>query len=221
MGMGGGVSRYAQHDGAAPTWYEASARTNPTWPALDGDARADVCVIGGGYTGLSCALHLAERGYRVVLLEARCIGNGASGRNGGQLGSGHRRDQFTLERELGEERARLLWSHRRGGQVARARSHCPARDRMRPQARHRHRRPPAAPRPRAGPRSGASPRALRLRPDPNYWIEWRCAAEVASEDFHGGLLDQGCGPPAPPRLCAGPRLGGGGSGCQKSAKGRL
>ena len=96
------AGRYAQHDGAAPTWYEASARTNPAWPALDGDKRADVCVIGGGYTGLSCALHLAERGYRPLLLEARRIGNGASGRNGGQLGSGHRRDQSTLERELGE-----------------------------------------------------------------------------------------------------------------------
>ena len=104
------ASRYAQHDGATPTWYEANARTNPAWPALDKDKRADVCVIGGGYTGLSCALHLAERGFRTMLLEARRIGNGASGRNGGQLGSGHRRDQFSLERELGEERARLLWS---------------------------------------------------------------------------------------------------------------
>ena len=104
------AGRYAQHDGAAPTWYETSARSHPAWPALDGDVRADVCVVGGGYTGLSCALHLAERGYRVVLLEARRIGNGASGRNGGQLGSGHRRDQATLERELGREQARLLWS---------------------------------------------------------------------------------------------------------------
>ena len=110
MGAAGRARRYAQHDGAAPTWYETSARTNPAWPALDGDVHADVCVIGGGYTGLSCALHLAERGYRTVLLEARRIGNGASGRNGGQLGNGHRRDQLTLERELGEERARLLWS---------------------------------------------------------------------------------------------------------------
>ena len=77
MGAAGRARRYAQHDGDRPTWYEASARTNPTWPPLNGDARADVCVIGGGYTGLFCALHLAERGYRVVLLEARRIGNGA------------------------------------------------------------------------------------------------------------------------------------------------
>ena len=110
MGVSGRAWRYAQHDGAPSTWYEASARTHPTWPALDGDRHTDVCVIGGGYTGLSCALHLAERGFDTLLLEARRVGNGASGRNGGQLGSGHRRDQFTLERELGEERAQLLWS---------------------------------------------------------------------------------------------------------------
>ena len=55
--------------------------------------RADVCIVGGGYTGLSSALHLAERGYDVVLLEARKPGWGASGRNGGQLCSGQRKDQ--------------------------------------------------------------------------------------------------------------------------------
>jgi len=78
-------------------------------PHLLGEVACDVCVIGGGFTGLSAALHLAERGYDVVLLEARRTGWGASGRNGGHLGSGHRQSQGELERLFGVERARALW----------------------------------------------------------------------------------------------------------------
>jgi gamma-glutamylputrescine oxidase len=61
------------------------------YPALNGDLVADVCVIGGGFTGVNTAIELAQRGLSVVLLEARRIGWGASGRNGGQLirGIGH------------------------------------------------------------------------------------------------------------------------------------
>ncbi len=76
---------------------------------LDGDRRADVCIVGGGYTGLSAALHLAQRGYEVALLEARKPGWGASGRNGGQLCSGQRKDQITLTEMVGEAAARQLW----------------------------------------------------------------------------------------------------------------
>src|SRR5690606_25958657 len=61
------------------------------------------------YTGLSAALHLAEAGMRVVLLEAQRVGWGASGRNGGQIGSGQRRDQAWLEARLGRARAHVLW----------------------------------------------------------------------------------------------------------------
>ena len=71
--------------------------------------RADVVVIGGGYTGLSAALTLAERGFDVALLEAHRVGWGASGRNGGQLGSGQRKEQPELERMLGKDKARALW----------------------------------------------------------------------------------------------------------------
>lgn len=71
------------------SYYEASANPRRDFPALSGDVTTDVCVIGGGYTGLSAALHLAERGYRVVLLEAERIGFGASGRNGGQITTGY------------------------------------------------------------------------------------------------------------------------------------
>ena len=192
MGVAGGVSRYAQHDGEAPTWYEASARSHPTWPSLDGDVRADVCVIGGGYTGLSCALHLAERGHRVVLLEARRIGNGASGRNGGQLGSGHRRDQPTLERELGEERARLLWSMAEEAKalvralIARHGIECDLKPGI----------SIAAHRPRHARALAHEAAHLNARYDyDRIEILDRAAlrAEVASEDFHGGLLDKGAG----------------------------
>jgi gamma-glutamylputrescine oxidase len=76
---------------------------------LKGARRADVCIVGGGYTGLSAALHLAERGLEVVLLEAHRVGFGASGRNGGQVGSGQRQDQDWLEHAAGREAARRMW----------------------------------------------------------------------------------------------------------------
>ena len=65
--------------------------------------------MGGGYTGLSAALHLAGRGLNVVLLEAHQVGFGASGRNGGQVGSGQRQDQDWLEQAVGAQHARRLW----------------------------------------------------------------------------------------------------------------
>ena len=92
------------------SWYAATATPLARFPALRGNVRADVCVIGGGYTGLSAALHLAGRGLSVVLLEAHRVGFGASGRNGGQLGSGQRLEQDALERMAGRDTARQLWS---------------------------------------------------------------------------------------------------------------
>ncbi len=91
------------------TYFAATARGDVEHPRLRGEVSCDVCVIGGGFTGLSAARHLAERGYDVVLLEARRAGWGASGRNGGQLGSGQRRSQDELERLVGPEDARRLW----------------------------------------------------------------------------------------------------------------
>jgi gamma-glutamylputrescine oxidase len=92
-----------------PSWYAATARELAPFPALAGEVEADVCVVGGGYTGLSAALHLAEAGFDVALVEAQRVGWGASGRNGGQVGSGQRRDQDWLEAHCGRERARALW----------------------------------------------------------------------------------------------------------------
>ena len=91
------------------SWYAASADRALAFPLLQGESTADVCIIGGGYTGLSTAIHLRERGYSVVLLEANKVGWGASGRNGGHVGMGQRADQDKLEDMLGMEHAQALW----------------------------------------------------------------------------------------------------------------
>lgn len=92
-----------------PSLYAATATPFAAQPPLRGAITADVCVIGAGYTGLSAALHLAQAGLRVVLLEAHRVGWGASGRNGGQVASDMRRDQDDLERMVGRGDARRLW----------------------------------------------------------------------------------------------------------------
>jgi len=93
----------------AASFYAATADEALAFPPLKGDTRADVAIIGGGYTGLSAALHLAERGIDVAVLEAQRVGWGASGRNGGQLHSGQRMDQDYLEKLVGLDAAMDLW----------------------------------------------------------------------------------------------------------------
>ncbi|KUJ84706.1 FAD-binding oxidoreductase [Microbulbifer flavimaris] len=102
----GTVSKLVGH---TDSYYAASANVAPVHPTLDGTEEADVCVIGAGYTGLSSALHLAERGYKVVVLEAERVGWGASGRNGGHVGVGQRKGQEDLEKMLGFDTAKQLW----------------------------------------------------------------------------------------------------------------
>ncbi len=91
------------------SWYAASAGAPCAFPSLKGSTETDVCIIGGGYTGLSSAIHLAERGYKVTVLEANRVGWGASGRNGGHVGTGQRADQSSLEKWVGRETAGSLW----------------------------------------------------------------------------------------------------------------
>ena len=93
----------------APSYYAATATEHAAAPPLTCDSSAHVCVIGGGFTGLAAALRLAERGIEVVLLEQSRLAWGASGRNGGQLHVGLRRDQEWLEKTLGGAHARKLW----------------------------------------------------------------------------------------------------------------
>jgi gamma-glutamylputrescine oxidase len=91
------------------SWYAASTNRQLAFPTLEDGIETDVCIIGGGYTGLSTAINLRLRGYRVVLLEANRVGWGASGRNGGQVGTGQRADQADLEHWVGMHRAKALW----------------------------------------------------------------------------------------------------------------
>ncbi len=85
------------------SYYAASANDTRLRPALREQISADICVIGAGYTGLSTALHLAESGFKVVVLEGSRIGFGASGRNGGQIVHSYSRDIDFIERHYGKE----------------------------------------------------------------------------------------------------------------------
>lgn len=90
-------------------FYTASAHPAPPRPALSGAAECDVCVVGGGIAGCSAALHLAERGYSVALLEEHRIGWGASGRSGAQALYGIASGQAALEELIGPADARAVW----------------------------------------------------------------------------------------------------------------
>jgi len=91
------------------SWYEDTAGERPTYPALDGSRSCDVVIVGGGFTGLSAAAHLARTGADVVLIEAHRLGDGASGRNGGQMGTGQRAWAEEMEAEYGLTRAKALF----------------------------------------------------------------------------------------------------------------
>lgn len=91
------------------SYYADTLAYQDTWPSLEGDHDCDVCVIGGGFTGISSALNLAEKGYRVTLLESHRMGWGASGRNGGQAGGMPRHDVEDLEKQLGLAVAKQQW----------------------------------------------------------------------------------------------------------------
>ena len=91
-----------------PSLWVATASPAVSYPPLEGEHRADVCIIGGGFTGLSAALHLAEAGASVTLLEAGDVGSGASGRNGGQVIPGLKLDPTDLEAALGPEQGARL-----------------------------------------------------------------------------------------------------------------
>ncbi len=93
----------------ARSYYAASAHPAPERTTLGHPIECDVCVVGGGIAGCSAALHLAERGYRVVLLEENRIGWGASGRSGAQAIYGLAAPQSKINRLVGPESARMIW----------------------------------------------------------------------------------------------------------------
>jgi glycine/D-amino acid oxidase-like deaminating enzyme len=96
------------------SYYAATLNERANYPRLEGEQEADICVVGAGFTGVATALTLAERGYRVALLESHRVGWGASGRNGGQLLSGIS-GEARLRRLYGPEIDDLLWTLRRRG----------------------------------------------------------------------------------------------------------
>lgn len=95
---------------ASRSYYSATANPAPSRPAAAGEISVDACVIGGGYTGLCAALHLAERGYDTVLLEAERVGFGASGRNGGQINTGLRKNPMDLVALFGRDMAKQMFA---------------------------------------------------------------------------------------------------------------
>jgi len=94
---------------AAESYYQATAQPWERRPPLAGEQTADVCVVGAGYTGLSTALELVDRGFSVAVLEAGQAGWGASGRNGGQVCTGPNGAMEKVERQLGKDDARIVW----------------------------------------------------------------------------------------------------------------
>ena len=100
---------FEQHDNEPINYYRNSIDNIIIPSNLETNLDTDICVVGGGLTGVLSSLNLSTKGYNVVLLEARKLGWGASGRNGGQLSVGLRKDQFYIEKLLGKKHAIELW----------------------------------------------------------------------------------------------------------------
>lgn len=99
------------------SYYAATVNEHTDYPALQGDHQTDICIVGGGFTGISTALTLAERGYSVIVIEANRVGWGASGRNGGQLICGIS-GEHKLAKMFGERVTDILWDmHWRGHHI--------------------------------------------------------------------------------------------------------
>ena len=102
----------------APSYYAATANRKDARPPLAGTQTADVCIVGAGFTGISAALELLERGFSVVVLEAARVGWGASGRNGGQIVNGYSRDLDVISDRYGAAAGRAIGAIDRHGSTA-------------------------------------------------------------------------------------------------------
>ncbi|TVQ84659.1 MAG: FAD-binding oxidoreductase [Micavibrio sp.] len=90
------------------SYYAATANPAPERPALEGEKSFDICIVGAGYSGLVTGLFLAEKGYKVAVLESEKVGWGASGRNGGQLINGYSRGFDDIKKAWGAETAAAI-----------------------------------------------------------------------------------------------------------------
>ena len=120
--MGVHQQRYAGDGSHVASYYAASANPSPERPVLSGDHMIDVCVVGAGYSGLSTALHLVEKGYQVAILEGARVGWGASGRNGGQIVNGLNASLQTIKKRYGQDTADFVAGLvQEGGKIIRER----------------------------------------------------------------------------------------------------
>jgi gamma-glutamylputrescine oxidase len=108
--------------GHVDSYYAATANRQDARPALLGVERADVCIVGAGFSGISAALELAERGFSVIVLEGACVGFGASGRNGGQIVNGYSRGLDVISARYGVDAGRQIGAMAlEGGNIIRER----------------------------------------------------------------------------------------------------
>ena len=174
-----------------PSWYAASQPELAAHAPLRGQARADVAVLGAGYTGLTAALALAEKGYKVTVLEAERIGWGASGRNGGQAIVGYGCEQDTLEALIGDDDARLLFDFSRDGmhmlkqRIARHGIDCDWRD--------GHASVPIHTRQERALRADIERMAQRYDYPLEWWDRPRLQQELASDRYLGAMYDPASG----------------------------
>lgn len=116
------ANSYAGNGQHTTSYYAASANPSPDRPPLAGAITADICVVGAGYSGLSTALHLAEKGHKVVIVEGARVGWGASGRNGGQIVNGLNASLQTIRKRYGQDTATFVAGMvQEGGQIIRER----------------------------------------------------------------------------------------------------
>ncbi|PID65196.1 MAG: gamma-glutamylputrescine oxidoreductase [Gammaproteobacteria bacterium] len=108
------IPHYSDQGQYPGSYYAASANPKPERPALKDSVETEICIIGGGYSGLSTGLHLLESGHQVTMLEGAQIGWGASGRNGGQIVNGLNASLEKIQKSYGQDTANFV-----GGLVTR------------------------------------------------------------------------------------------------------